>query len=309
MTSAPLYSTMAEAPPDGKAIWIEASDGVRLRLALWQEGAKGTVLLFTGRTEFIEKYGRVVGEFRRRGFATAVIDWRGQGLSDRLLPNRQLGHVDEFEDYQRDVAAMLAAVMEFDLPRPYFLIAHSMGGTIGFRSLRGVLPVKKAVFTSPLWGLRMDPLIRPIVQAVAAGTKTVGMGAEFAPGTGPDNYIRTHGFADNSLTSDADTFAYLERQIAANPGLTIGGPSIHWLYEALNETRFVSKASAPCQKTLCLMGSDETVVDPRAVVQRMESWPSGALEIIKGGRHELLMETPEIRQQTFDRIEVFFTDA
>ena len=35
----------------------------------------------------IEKYFEVVGELRRRGFAVAVLDWRGQGGSSRLLRN------------------------------------------------------------------------------------------------------------------------------------------------------------------------------------------------------------------------------
>jgi len=44
---------------------------------------KGTVLLFPGRTEYIEKYGPAAADFLARGFATVVIDWRGQGLADR----------------------------------------------------------------------------------------------------------------------------------------------------------------------------------------------------------------------------------
>ena len=50
-------------------------------------GRKGTVCVFPGRAEFIEKYFEVVRDLRARGFAVATIDWRGQGLSDRALPN------------------------------------------------------------------------------------------------------------------------------------------------------------------------------------------------------------------------------
>ena len=306
MNSAPLYLDVAEAPKSGHACWIQASDGVRLRFAAWEKGSKGTILIFSGRTEFIEKYGRVVGEFQNRGYACAIIDWRGQGLSDRLVPNRQLGYVQAFEDYQRDVAAMLTKAIEQNLPQPYFLLAHSMGGTIGFRSIRGVLPVKKAAFTAPLWGVHIDPLIRPIVQAVAAGTRSVGMGTEFAPGTGPENYVISNGFEDNSLTSDKESFAYLKRQMKNNPGLVIGGPSIHWLYEALTETRNILRSDPPALETLCLLGSDESVVDSRDVIQRMESWPGGRLETIKAARHEILMETPGIRKRAFDLIDGFF---
>ena len=46
-------------------------------------GRVGTVCLFQGRAECIERYFEVVNDLRRRGFAVATIDWRGQGGSDR----------------------------------------------------------------------------------------------------------------------------------------------------------------------------------------------------------------------------------
>ena len=52
------------------------------------ERPRGTVVLLTGRGEFIEKYAtEVVGELLERGFAVVALDWRGQGLSDRPLPS------------------------------------------------------------------------------------------------------------------------------------------------------------------------------------------------------------------------------
>ncbi|HBN30322.1 MAG TPA: alpha/beta hydrolase, partial [Rhodobacteraceae bacterium] len=105
MLTAPLYNDAAEAPPGGKARWVTTSDDIRLRFAWWDVGEKGTVLIFPGRTEFVEKYGRTVRDFLDADYASVVIDWRGQGLSDRLTPNRLLGHVGQFSDYQLDIAA------------------------------------------------------------------------------------------------------------------------------------------------------------------------------------------------------------
>ncbi len=73
-----------------------------------QRTAKGTVLLFPGRTEYIEKYGRAARDLYQRGFATLTVDWRGQGLADRMLEDARIGHVHYFTDYQKDVAAMIA---------------------------------------------------------------------------------------------------------------------------------------------------------------------------------------------------------
>jgi len=109
------------------------------------------------------------------------------------------------------------------------------------------------------------------------------------------------------LTSDADTFAFIKRQIIENPGLAIGGPSIHWLYEALAETRALSKMDAPDYETMCLLGNDEKVVDKRDVVQHLMNWPSSRLEMIKGARHEVMMETAPIRKNAFDLMDAFWS--
>jgi predicted alpha/beta hydrolase len=37
----------------------------------------------------------------QRGFAVAILDWRGQGLSDRALPNARKGHIYDFSEYDR----------------------------------------------------------------------------------------------------------------------------------------------------------------------------------------------------------------
>ena len=84
LSAAPLFKDVSPAPIAGKAYWTHASDGVRIRLGVYHpDGATGTVLLFPGRTEYVEKYAPAAGELAQRGLATIVVDWRGQGLADR----------------------------------------------------------------------------------------------------------------------------------------------------------------------------------------------------------------------------------
>src|SRR6201982_1616203 len=77
-----LISIPANPVPDEAATaMLQTPDGVLLRYARWAPppGRKGTVCIFQGRAEFIEKYFEVVRDLRARGFAVATIDWRGQG--------------------------------------------------------------------------------------------------------------------------------------------------------------------------------------------------------------------------------------
>ena len=85
-----LISTPANPVPEGAVTGVlKTPDGVALRFARWAppQSRKGTLLVLPGRAEFIEKYFEVVSEARARGFAVAMIDWRGQGLSERALPD------------------------------------------------------------------------------------------------------------------------------------------------------------------------------------------------------------------------------
>ena len=119
-------------------------------MGVWPRGDRGTILLFPGRTEYIEKYAHTAAAFGAQGYATLAVDWRGQGLSDRLLADARVGHVGQMCDYQLDVAAMREVAQAQELPRPYFLVAHSMGGCIGLRSLHAGLAVNAAMFSAPM---------------------------------------------------------------------------------------------------------------------------------------------------------------
>src|SRR6188474_2391316 len=101
-----LISIPANPVPEGATVGtVKTSDGVVLRFARWEPppGRKGTLCVFPGRAEFIEKYFEVVRDARARGFAVAVLDWRGQGHSERALPNARKGHVHDFSGFDRIV--------------------------------------------------------------------------------------------------------------------------------------------------------------------------------------------------------------
>ena len=116
---------------------IAGYGGVRLRFARWEPTRgphRGTICLFQGRTEYIEKYFEVVADLRRRGFAVATLDWRGQGGSERLLGNPRKGHVRSFADFDRDLALFMKEVVLPSCQAPYIALAHSMGGNILLRN-------------------------------------------------------------------------------------------------------------------------------------------------------------------------------
>ncbi|RMD89208.1 MAG: alpha/beta hydrolase [Alphaproteobacteria bacterium] len=306
--TAPLFAEVAEGPDGWQAVWLAADDGVRLRAA-WSEGARGTVFVWQGRTECIEKYGRVARELTDAGFATVTHDWRGQGLADRLAADGMLGHAEDFADYQRDAEAVFALAGRLGLPRPWMVLAHSMGGCIALRSLmerRGGLA--RAVFSAPMWGIAGPPLLALLAPVIGLAARLTGRERKaYMPSTGPDCYLTTGEFADNTLTTDREHWDYMRRQVVAHPELGLGGPSIRWVRLAMAETRRLARLPSPDTPALCFLGSEEAVVDPQAIRARMARWPGGELVEVDGARHEILMEAPAIRAPVMARIVEFLT--
>lgn len=302
MTAAPLYTDVADGPTGGQAFWLRASDGVRLRAAIWQGGDQGTVLLLPGRTEYIEKYGRAASDLAPRGFTTVSIDWRGQGLADRPLPDKMSGHVDDFSSYQNDLDALLKLADDHRLPQPYFLLAHSMGGCIALRGLMRGLPVQAAAFTAPMWGISMAHWMRPLAIAVSTTAGWLGQAHRYAPGTTAKTYVLEAPFTDNVLTTDADMYDYMRSQAVAHPDLALGGPSMGWLNAALSECNALSLMAAPDVPALCALGTSERVVDTAPIHLRMRHWKNGRIDLYPTAEHEIMMETPAMRQRLFDSV-------
>lgn len=291
--AAPLYTDVADGPPDGRAFWLRTADVLRIRAAHWPGGGRGTVLIVPGRTECIEKYGPTAADMVRAGYHAVALDVRGQGLADRLVPDRLMGHVGRFADYQNDMRALLP--MLDGLPKPLLLIGHSMGGAIGLRSAIEGMDLAALAFSSPMWGVRFSPGLAPFAAGLAAVATSIGRGATYAPGTGPQTYLLAAPFDDNTLTTDAATWAWMRRQIETYPDLALGGPSLGWLHAGLTEIRWLQRQPAPAVPTLTLLGSNERIVNTDMVRRRMAGWREGRLVILPGAEHEVLMEGPALR--------------
>jgi lysophospholipase len=303
MTPAPFHAEVAEAPEGARAFWITAADGVRLRAAVWSAGDRGTAVVFPGRTEYIEKYGRVAARLAARDLAVVAIDWRGQGLSDRRPGN--LGHVDDFRDYQRDVAALMALVGLLDLPEPRYLLAHSMGGCIGLRSLLERADFCGAVMSAPMWHLQMRSATRELTTRVTRVASLIGLGGRLTPGTTVQATVLGVGFEGNALTSDPEHFAYMVRQLAAHPELGLGGPSIGWTYAALEEMARLYLGPLPREPVLVMLGSEETVVSTSVIRSQVAKLPAGELLELESARHELFMERRPILERVWAAVDRF----
>jgi len=302
---APLYSDITDAPPGGQVLWRTCADGVRIRVGVWPGGRRGTVLIFTGRSEYIEKYGPTIGRLLSGGYSVVICDWRGQGLSDRPHGKPNLGHVERFRDYQLDIAEMLAVAALMGLPKTHFLLAHSMGGSVALRGFAEGLKVSKAVFTAPFWDVKMSAALKLGASLISGLAPSVGMTDRRTPTTPLRSYIENAPYQGNLLTNDEATYRWLQRQVAEHPDLSIGGPSLGWLGAALTEMRHFRAIDPPLPPCLCFLGGNENIVSAKAVYDRMQDWPDGELVGIRRAQHEILMETPDVLTEVWSKIFAF----
>ena len=302
---APLYLDIADVPTGGAAFFVTTSDNKRIRFALWQGGSRGTLLLFPGRTEYIEKYGIVIARLITLGFAVVVIDWRGQGLSTRPDKSTGLGHVDDFAEYQEDIAAVLAHDALANLPSPGILIAHSMGGCIGLRALHEGLGVAGAIFSAPMWGINPPRLSRPFAPYIARLLNKFGYGRRHVPGADAAYYVHSVGFNKNALTSDPLCYARLVTQLGQHPELGLGGPGVAWVDAAFQETDALMSMAPPLLPIETWIGSDETVVSIGAIEGFHKMSASSALHQCTGARHELFFENDTVQHELWAGIEKF----
>lgn len=292
-------------PDGGQAFWRKCPDNTRIRVALWKGGDKETVLIFPGRTEYIEKYGPVVREFLTRGYSVAVIDWRGQGLSDRHATRPQMGWVMNFAEYQQDVEQMLAAVAEGGLPKATVVLAHSMGGAIGLRALLNKLDIKKAIFSAPMWDIFVEPQLRMVASLVSKFSLKLGLGARYIPSAGPGNYVESQKFKGNVLTNDADTYKWFQSHLAAHPELGLGGPSCQWYNRSVVEMADIRENAPATHDVLTFLGTKEAIVSKSAIRDLMGKWPNGKLVEVEGAQHEILMEQPHVMKQFWEETDAF----
>jgi lysophospholipase len=143
------------APDGAEIIWYEGKGGLRLRLlyAPARGEPRALALVCPGRTEFIEKYFEVVRDLQKRGFAIALFDWPGQGLSDRPMKDPMRGHIRSFDWYVDALTRGIATLGDRALPKQVVL-AHSMGGAVALEAMRRreIRPVA-AAFSAPMWGI------------------------------------------------------------------------------------------------------------------------------------------------------------
>ncbi|MFI0847101.1 alpha/beta fold hydrolase [Mesorhizobium sp. IMUNJ 23232] len=297
-------------PDNASGGFFRTPDGFRLRYACFapnEAPSRGTVIVLSGRNECIEKYFETIRDLAGMGLGSAIMDWRGQGASDRLMRDPMRGHVVSFDDYVADLRQFFAEIVERDCPGPYFVLAHSTGSLIALMAAPSFAgKVRRMVLVAPFLGASGLPLSTKNIKRLMNVFYWVGIRRLYAFGgkrpPGPPL------FSTNKLTTDEARFQRNTLLYLTHPGLALGGPTVSWVRaaaiasEKVQDPAFIAGFKIP--SLFIAAGADE-VVSTEAIEDYARRLKTASLITIDGSRHEILQEADLYREQLLAAFNAF----
>ncbi|MBN1336233.1 MAG: lysophospholipase [Deltaproteobacteria bacterium] len=136
---------------DEQHTFLTSQDGTRIHTVTCgsSDAPKGELLVLGGLADHAGRYRHVSERCVEAGFRVTIAEPRGHGDSEG-----RRGHVSRWSLYGDDLRVVLGS-----LPRPAWILAHSMGGLIALDVVRDPLPRSPLglVCTNPLLGLALTP--------------------------------------------------------------------------------------------------------------------------------------------------------
>ena len=255
-----------------------------------------TVLIVHGFTENALKYSELIFSLLHLGFSVLAYDQRGHGRSWRAdrIPDCSITHVDHFSEYVSDLQIVYDTYRK-ELPSPWFIFAHSMGGAVASLFLeRGNHEISGAVFSSPMIAPYIRALPVPLASALAAAASSLGRGKHcpffMKPYSGPENF-------STSCATDPDRFAWYDAIKSSRTEFRNSVPSYRWSYEAVHVTEQILAPDAPerisCPVILFSAETDFSVEreSQQAFIGRVRN---GRFISVPGARHEIYRSVNDV---------------
>ncbi|WP_237485468.1 alpha/beta fold hydrolase [Vibrio hippocampi] len=267
------------------------------------------IFVVNGRIESSYKYQELFFDLFQQGYNIYSFDHRGQGLSDRMAPNPEMGHVESFDDYLQDMDEIIEL---FNLAQyeQCHLLAHSMGGNIATRYIqtRAHHPFSKIALSAPMYGVNLAWYLKPIAALVAQAMTYGNSKPTYAPGYKGYN---PKPFADNPLSQSEVRYRWFRELYEQKPKMKLGGPSTRWVWQGLVSSRKCLQHSEQITIPLLLVqaGAD-TIVSNQAqdefISKLKASNSSCQLLSVSEAKHEILFEADQYRNPALEAISQFF---
>lgn len=261
------------------------------------------VVCLPGLSEYADKYFELARDFNNKNLAFWVLDWMGQGASDRYLPNHSKRHSTGFDDDVADLHYFVTEYIKHSSVHPekgrlpLVMLGHSMGSNIGLQFLAqhpGFFEC--AAFSAPLMGIpQLNKYPQQLILALSGLLQSFFARAyAFGQGDWRPNMRPTPGY--DQFSSDKKRGLIQCYWWDNNPDLRLGGVTFGWLHSALKACKNLEKLLPKIQIPVLIgIADDDTIVDNQATEKLVKLLPDKTLIHLKGSKHEILMESDAIR--------------
>ncbi|GMQ46437.1 alpha/beta fold hydrolase [Vibrio sp. 10N] len=263
------------------------------------------IVLVQGRNETFWKYQELIHELSQH-FSVYTYDHRGQGESERLVEESELGHIDDFGRYVEDLATFVDTVVhELGGYDDIEMLAHSMGGAVATQYL-ATKPnkVKSCVLTSPMFGLKLPKVVGGLHSATIKVISQLQKTPHYAP---TQTAFVAKSFENNDHTTSKVRFQAYSDLLISNPRLRLGGVSPKWITEAMAAgkqcLRYAKSISTPI---LIIQPEADNVVSNAAQDLFNERCLTSRMLSVPHARHDILIEADRYRDWTLKHIFNFY---
>lgn len=246
------------------------SSGVRLKVHRWSPAdgsVRAQLLIVHGYAEHAERYRELAHVLAANGISTIAPDLRGHGHSDGAR-----GHVDDFDEYSKDVESALAT-LEGDAPK--FILGHSNGGLVALDFVERYGPrIAGLILSNPFLELEMKV---PALKA-AAGR----LAAKIYPRLSVPS-----GIPPDVVSRDPEIVAAYDRDPLVFTTATVG----YVIEQEKTAARVKGLQSVP-MPLLFIRSDADPLVSPaanEALADRIQS-PDKTVWLREGAKHEVLNE-------------------
>jgi lysophospholipase len=211
-------------PPESWAwgrLMVEGAPSLRYGVAAPPKATRAQVLILPDAGEPAEAWFATASDLMAKNYGVWVIDWAGQGGSDRWWGSRGQAYTPSMDLNVKALRAMVGQVVRPPPDAPLVLIGDGLGAQIGLRALSGGLDgVDGAVLGDPMLKARDIRLPGSLDgKAVAEALSQVGLGRLPAPGE--------HDWRETDARGDG-RWAVGQAWMRADPALRVGGATLGW---------------------------------------------------------------------------------
>jgi lysophospholipase len=270
------------------------------------DNKKGTLICLPGLSEFGEKYIETAKFFNTHGFDFFVIDWAYQGRSVRYKNRPHKRHSDGYDTDISDLHYFIQKIIKTD--DNLYMLAHSMGGNIGLRYIiQHPESIKSACISTPMLGIKNIRYFSPFLKLFLSFFKKIE--GRYVPG-GKDWHENARSCdGEDIFSSDIVRDTIHNKWCLSNPPLQVGNPTMKWLYESMLSIDILKskKVLQQIQTPITLITAEkEALVDNAAIRRADHIMPHAKLVFLSNAKHEILMETDDIRDVMLkEALEIF----